>query len=144
MPDQSGTPRSQDWNSYYRLSPTERRKIPTRSHKNRRKRIDGIGTGELVQIQHANGTVRGHATPYRNRVSIGAKPARTAYISTATLIARHHGYATTAIPWQLKTECRHALACPDCRQTFCPSCYPPDQWSNDHKPHCPHCTETNP
>lgn len=36
------------------------------------------------------------------------------------------------------------LACPDCRQTFCPSCYPPDQWSNDHKPHCPHCTGTNP
>ena len=100
MPDKSGTPRSQDWPNYCRLSPTERRKIPTPGHKNRRKRIDGIGTGDLVQIQHASGTVRGHATPYRNRVSIGTKPARTAYISTATLIARHHGYATTTVQSQ--------------------------------------------
>ena len=100
IPDKSGTPRSQDWPNYCRLSPAERRKIPTPGHKNRRKRIDGIGTGDLVQIQHASGTVRGHATPYRNRVSIGTKPARTAYISTATLIARHHGYATTTIPSQ--------------------------------------------
>ena len=100
MPDKSGTPRSQDWPNYCRLSPAERRKIPTPGHKNRRKRIDGIGTGDLVQIQHASGTVRGHATPYRNRVSIGTKPARTAYISTATLIARHHGYATTTVQSQ--------------------------------------------
>ena len=100
MPDQSGTPRSQDWPNYCRLSPAERRKIPTPGHKNRRKRIDGIGTGDLVQIQHASGTVRGHATPYRNRVSIGAKPARTAYLSTTTLIARHHGYATTTVQSQ--------------------------------------------
>ena len=100
MPDQSGTPRSQDWANYCRLSPAERRKIPTPGHKNRRKRIDGIGTGDLVQIQHASGTVRGHATPYRNRVSIGAKPARTAYISAATLLARHHGYATTTVQSQ--------------------------------------------
>ena len=100
MPDKSGTPRSQDWPNYCRLSPAERRKIPTPGHKNRRKRIDGIGTGDLVQIQHASGTVRGHATPYRNRVSIGTKPARTAYISTATLIARHHSYATTTVQSQ--------------------------------------------
>ena len=100
MPDKSGTPRSQDWANYCRLSPAERRKIPTPGHKNRRKRIDGIGTGDLVQIQHTSGTVRGHATPYRNRVSIGTKPARTAYISTATLLARHHGYATTTIATQ--------------------------------------------
>ncbi len=100
VPDQSGTPRSQDWANYCRLSPAERRKIPTPGHKNRRKRIDGIGTGDLVQIQHASGTVRGHATPYRNRVSIGAKPARTAYISAATLLARHHGYATTTVQSQ--------------------------------------------
>ena len=100
MPDKSGTPRSQDWPNYCRLSPAERRKIPTPGHKNRRKRIDGIGTGDLVQIQHASGTVRGHATPYRNRVSIGTKPARTAYISTATLIARHHGYTTTTVQSQ--------------------------------------------
>ena len=100
MPDQSGTPRSQDWPNYCRLSPSERRKIPTPGHKNRRKRIDGIVTGDLVQIQHASGTVRGHATPYRNRVSIGAKPARTAYISAATLLARHHGYATTTMATQ--------------------------------------------
>ena len=100
MPDKSGTPHSQDWPNYCRLSPAERRKIPTPGHKNRRKRIDGIGTGYLVQIQHASGTVRGHATPYRNRVSIGTKPARTAYISTATLIARHHGYATTTVQSQ--------------------------------------------
>ena len=100
VPDKSGTPRSQDWPNYCRLSPAERRKIPTPGHKNRRKRIDGIGTGDLVQIQHASGTVRGHATPYRNRVSIGTKPARTAYISTATLIARHHGYATTTVQSQ--------------------------------------------
>ena len=97
MPDKSGTPRSQDWPNYCRLSPAERRKTPTPGHKNRRKRIDEIGTGDLVQIQHASGTVRGHATPYRNRVSIGAKPARTAYISAATLLARHHGYATTTV-----------------------------------------------
>ena len=100
MPDKSGTPHSQDWPNYCRLSPAERRKIPTPGHKNRRKRIDGIGTGYLAQIQHASGTVRGHATPYRNRVSIGTKPARTAYISTATLIARHHGYATTTVQSQ--------------------------------------------
>ena len=100
MPDKSGTPRSQHWPAYCRLSPSERRKIPTPGHKNRRKRIDGIGTGDLVQIQHASGTVRGHATPYRNRVSIGTKPARTSFISTATLIARHHGYATTTITTQ--------------------------------------------
>ena len=101
MPDKSGTPRSQDIGpTYCRLSPAERQKIPTPGHKNRRKRIDGIGTGDLVQIQHASGTVRGHATPYRNRVSIGTKPARTAYISTATLIARHHGYATTTVQSQ--------------------------------------------
>ena len=100
MPDQSGTPRSQDWANYCRLSPAARRKIPTPGHKNRRKRIDGIGTGDLVQIQHASGTVRGHATPYRNRVSIGTKPARTAYISAATLLARHHGYATTTVQSQ--------------------------------------------
>ena len=100
MPDQYGTPRSQDWANYCRLSPAARRKIPTPGHKNRRKRIDGIGTGDLVQIQHASGTVRGHATPYRNRVSIGAKPARTAYISAATLLARHHGYATTTVQSQ--------------------------------------------
>ena len=100
MPDKSGTPRSQDWANYCRLSPAERRKIPTPGHKNRRKRIDGIGTGDLVQIQHTSGTVRGHATTYRNRVSIGTKPARTAYISTATLLARHHGYATTTIATQ--------------------------------------------
>ena len=100
MPDKSGTPCSQDWPNYCRLSPAERRKIPTPGHKNRRKRIDGIGTGDLVQIQHASGTVRGHATPYRNRVSIGTKPARTAYISTATLIARHHGYATSPVQSQ--------------------------------------------
>ena len=100
IPDKSGTPRSQDWPNYCRLSPAKRRKIPTPGHKNRRKRIDGIGTGDLVQIQHASGTVRGHATPYRNRVSIGTKPARTAYISAATLIARHHGYATTIVPSQ--------------------------------------------
>ena len=100
VPDKSGTPRSQDWPNYCRLSPAERRKIPTPGHKNRRKRIDGIGTGDLVQIQHASGTVRGHATPYRNRVSIGTKPARTVYISTATLIARHHGYATTTVQSQ--------------------------------------------
>ena len=100
MSDQSGTPRSQDWPNYCRLSPAARRKIPTPSHKNRRKRIDGIGTGDLVQIQHASGTVRGHATPYRNRVSIGTKPARTAYISAATLLARHHGYATTTMATQ--------------------------------------------
>ena len=100
MPDKSGTPRSQDWANYCRLSPAERRKIPTPSHKNRRKRIDGIGTGDLVQIQHASGTVRGNATPYRNRVSIGTKPARTAYISAATLLARHHGYATTTVQSQ--------------------------------------------
>ena len=100
MPDKSGTPRSQDWPNYCRLSPAERRKIPTPSHKNRRKRIDGIGTGDLVQIQHASGTVRGHATPYNNRVSIGTKPARTSFISAATLIARHHGYATTTIATQ--------------------------------------------
>ena len=100
MPDKSGTPRSQDWPNYCRLSPAERRKIPTPGHKNRRKRIDGIGTGDLVQIQHASGTVRGHATPYRNRVSIGTKPARTAYISAATLLARHHGYANTTVQSQ--------------------------------------------
>ena len=100
MPNQSGTPRSQDWPNYCRLSPAVRRKIPTPGHKNRRKRIDRIGTGDLVQIQHASGTVRGHATPYRNRVSIGAKPARTAYISAATLLARHHGYATTTMATQ--------------------------------------------
>ena len=100
MPDKSGTPRSQDWPNYCRLSPAERRKIPTPGHKNRRKRIDGIGTGDLVQIQHASGTVRGHATPYRNRVSIGTKPARTSFISAATLLARHHGYATTTIATQ--------------------------------------------
>ena len=100
MPDKSGTPRSQDWPNYCRLSPAEHRKIPTPGHKNRRKRIDGIGTADLVQIQHASGTVRGHATPYRNRVSIGTKPARTAYISTATLIARHHGYTTTTVQSQ--------------------------------------------
>ena len=100
MPDQSGTPRSQDWPNYCRLSPAERRKVPTPGHKNRRKRIDGIGTGDLVQIQHASGTVRGHATPYRNRVSIGAKPAKTAYISAATLLERHHGYATTTVATQ--------------------------------------------
>ena len=100
MPDKSGTPRSRNWPAYCRLSPAERRKIPTPGHKNRRKRIDGIGTGDLVQIQHASSTVRGHATPYRNRVSIGAKPARTAYISNATLIARHHGYATTTVQIQ--------------------------------------------
>ena len=100
MPDQSGTPRSQDWPNYCRLSPAERRKVPTPGHKNRRKRIDGIGTGDLVQIQHASGTVRGHATPYRNRVSIGTKPARTAYISAATLLARHHGYANTTVQSQ--------------------------------------------
>ena len=97
VPNKSGTPHSRHWPAYCRLSPAERRKIPTPAHKNRRKRIDGIGTGDLVQIQHTSGTVRGHATPYRNRVSIGTKPARTAYISTATLIARHHGYATTTI-----------------------------------------------
>ena len=100
MPDKSGTPRSQDWPNYCRLSPAERQKIPTPGHKNRRKRIDGIGTGDLVQIQHASGTVRGHATPYRNRVSIGTKPARTSFISAATLIARHHGYATTTVQSQ--------------------------------------------
>ena len=100
MPDKSGTPRSQDWPNYCRLSPAERRKVPTPGHKNRRKRIDGIGTGDLVQIQHASGTVRGHATLYRNRVSIGTKPARTAYISAATLLARHHGYATTTTATQ--------------------------------------------
>ena len=100
MPDKSGTPRSQDWPNYCRLSPAERRKVPTPGHKNRRKRIDGIGTEDLVQIQHASGTVRGHATPYRNRVSIGTKPARTAYISAATLLARHHGYATTTVQSQ--------------------------------------------
>ena len=100
IPDQSGTPRSQDWPNYCRLSPAERRKIPTPGHKNRRKRIDGIGTGDLVQIQHASGTVRGHATPYRNRVSIGTKPARTSFISTATLLARHHGYATNTVATQ--------------------------------------------
>ena len=100
MPDKSGTPRSQHWPAYCRLSPSEHRKVPTPSHKNRQKRIDGIGTGDLVQIQHASGTVRGHATPYRNRVSVGTKPARTALISAATLIARHHGYATTTIATQ--------------------------------------------
>ena len=100
MPDKFGTPRSQDWPNYCRLSPAERREVPTPGHKNRRKRTDGIGTGDLVQIQHASGTIRGHATPYRNRVSIGTKPARTAYISTATLIARHHGYTTTTIATQ--------------------------------------------
>ena len=100
MPDKSGTPRSQDWSNYCRLSPAERRKVPTPGHKNRRKRIDGISTGDLVQIQHASGTVRGQATPYRNRVSIGTKPARTAYISAATLIARHHGYANTTVQSQ--------------------------------------------
>ena len=100
LPDKSGTPRSRNWPAYCRLSPTERQKIPTPGHKNRRRRIDGIGTGDLVQIQHASGTVRGHATPYNNRVSIGAKPARTSLISTATLIARHHGYATTTIATQ--------------------------------------------
>ena len=100
MPDKSGTPRSQDWANYCRLSPAERRKVPTPGHKNRRKRIDGIGTGDLVQIQHASGTVRGQATPYRNRVSIGTKPARTAYISAATLLARHHGYANTTVQSQ--------------------------------------------
>ena len=100
MPDKSGTLHSQHWPAYCRLSPSERRKIPTPGHKNRRKRIDGIGTGDLVQIQHTSGTIRGHATPYRNRVSIGTKPARTAYISTATLIARHHGYTTTIVATQ--------------------------------------------
>ena len=100
IPDKSGTPRSQHWPAYCRLSPSEHRKTPTPGHKNRRKRIDGIGTGDLVQIQHASGTVRGHATPYRNRVSIGTKPARTAYISAATLIARHHGYTTTTVATQ--------------------------------------------
>ena len=100
IPGKSGTPRSQHWPAYCRLSPSERRKIPTPGHKNRRKRIDGIGTGDLVQIQHASGTVRSHATPYRNRVSIGTKPARTAYISAATLIARHHGYTTTTVATQ--------------------------------------------
>ena len=100
MPDKSGTPRSRNWPAYCRLSPAERRKISTPSHKNRRKRIEGIGTGDLVQIQHATGTVRGHATPYNNRVSIGTKPARTSFISTATLLARHHGYATTTMATQ--------------------------------------------
>ena len=100
VPDQSSTPRSRNWPAYCRLSTAERRKIPTPGHKNRRKRIDGIGTGDLVQIQHASGTVRGHATPYCNRVSIGTKPARTAYISATTLLARHHGYATTTMSTQ--------------------------------------------
>ena len=98
MPDKHGTPRSKHWPRYCRLSPAQRRETQTPAHKNQSKRIDGIGTGDLVQIEHNSETVKGHATPYRNRVSIGAKPARTAYISATTLIARHHGYATNTIP----------------------------------------------
>ena len=96
MPDQSGTPRSQDWPNYCRLSPAVRRKIPTPGHKNRRKRIDGIGTGDLVQIQHASGTVRGHTLPQpgqhrhqagQNGIHQRCDPAR----APPRLCNHHHG-----------------------------------------------------
>ena len=63
IPDKHGTPRSKHWPKYCRLSPAQRRQTPAPSHKNRSKRIDGIGTGDLIQIKHAK-VAKSEATPH--------------------------------------------------------------------------------
>ena len=96
--DKYGTPRGRAYRDYCRLTPQEQAQAPTPGHKGREKRVQGISTNDLVEIQHKTGTHRGTAGIYRDRVRLlETKPALTAKLAGTKLIARHHGYLITLV-----------------------------------------------
>ena len=96
--DKYGTPRGKPYRDYCRLTPQEQARTPTPGHKGRAKRVQGISTNDLVEIQHKTGTYRGTAGIYRDRVRLlGTTPELTAKLAGTKLIARHHGYIITLV-----------------------------------------------
>ena len=96
--DKYGTPRGKPYRDYCRLTPQEQAQTPTPGHKGQAKRVQGISTNDLVEIQHRTGPHRGTAGIYRDRVRLlGAKPGLTAKLANTKLIARHHGYIITRV-----------------------------------------------
>ena len=96
--DRHGTPRGRPYREYCRLTPQEQAQTPTPGHKGREKRVQGISTNDLVEIQHKTGTHRGTAGIYQDRVRLlETKPALTAKLANTKLIARHHGYLITLV-----------------------------------------------
>ena len=94
--DKYGTPRGRPYRDYCRLTPREKAQTLTPGHKGRAKRVRGIGTNDLVEMQHRTGTHRGTAGIYRDRVRLlESTPTLTAKLANTKLIARHHGYAVT-------------------------------------------------
>ena len=94
LSDKDGTPRGKQYRDYCRLSPRERSKTATPGHSGSRKRFgpQGIGAGDIVEIEHRTaGVLRGIASVKNRGMQValrGTKPSLSASIAKTRLIRR--------------------------------------------------------
>ena len=95
-PDRHGNPRGQGYRDYCALSRQRQGYTSCPGHRDRRKLLRGIASGDLVRINHPRrGALRGYATldKKRGRVAVtqDGKPV-SVMTKAAVLLARNHGY----------------------------------------------------
>ena len=95
-PDRHGNPRGQGYRDYCALSRQRQGYTSCPGHRDRRKLLGGIASGDLVRINHPKrGALRGYAALDKKRgriaVSQDGKPV-SVMMKNAVLLARNHGY----------------------------------------------------
>lgn len=95
-PDRHGNPRGQGYRDYCALNRQQQGYTTCPGHRDRRKQIGGIASGDLVRVNHPKrGTLRGYAAldKKRGRVAVtqGGNPV-SVMTKDAVVLARNHGY----------------------------------------------------
>ena len=101
-PDRHGNPRGQGYRAYCALSRQRQGYASCPGHRNPHKRMDGVGSGDLVRFTHRRqGVLTGYGALISNKTRVAlAHDGRPVSVRTksARLLGRNHGYRLRTEP----------------------------------------------